>query len=154
MEVLGQLWLYDPACSGALVLDHRHAGGGAATCVVSDVLWGEVLSLVRWAQAALGGPEPLRPGTAWRTAAASAALLRRLPALCDDLGECWAVPAPARPAGGPARVRLHDAADQLARRLRAPGDRTPLCVLAAHVDELGAAAVALLAEGADRTWSS
>ena len=154
MDAPGQLWLYDPASSGALVRAHRPAGGGAATCVVSDVLWGEVLTLLRWAQAALAGPEPLRPGAAWRTAAASAGLLRRLPALCDELGECWGVPEPAPPAGGPAGARLRCAADQLARRLRAPTDRTPLCVLAAHVDEVGAAAVALLAEGADWTWSS
>jgi hypothetical protein len=154
MDAPGQLWLYDPASSGELVRAHRPAGGGAATCVVSDVLWGEVLSLVRWARAALAGPEPLHPGAAWRTAAASAAMLRRLPALCDELGECWVVPAPAPPAGGPARARLQLAADQLALRLRAPADRTPLYVLAALADEVGAAAVALLAEGADRTWSS
>jgi hypothetical protein len=144
-----QPWLYDPAGSAAVVRAHRPAGGGAATCVVSDVLWGDVLSLVRWAYATLACPADLRSGTAWRTAAASAALLRRLPALCDELGECWAAPAPEQHADGPARRRLRRSADQLVARLRAPGDRTPLCVLAAHVDELGAAAVGLLAEGTE-----
>jgi hypothetical protein len=143
-------WLYDPASSSAVVRAHRPAGGGAATCVVSDVLWGDVLSLMRWADATLAGPPDLRSGTAWRTAAAAAALLRRLPALCDELGECWAAPAPGRHAEGPAGQRLRRSADQLAARLGAPGDRTPLCVLAADVDELGAAAVALIVGG---TWA-
>jgi hypothetical protein len=142
-------WLYDPAGSAAVVRAHRPAGSGAATCVVSDALWGDVLYLVRWAHAALAAPAGLRAGTAWRTAAASAALLHRLPALCDELGECWVVPAVDPPTGGPAVARLRLASDQLAARLRAAGDRTPLCVLAAQVDEVGAAAVALLAEGAD-----
>ena len=149
-----QPWLYDPAGSAAVVRAHRPAGGGAATCVVSDVLWTEVLALVRWASATPAAPRELRSGTAWRTAAASAALLRRLPALCDELGECWAVPAAPPPTGAPAGVRLRRAADELAARLLAPGDATPLCVLAAHVDELGAAAVALVAEDTDWTGSS
>ena len=143
-------WLYDPAGSAAVVRAHRPAGGGAATCVVSDALWGDVLSLVRWACAALAGPVDLRAGTAWRAAAASAALLHRLPALCDELGECWIVPAAEPPTGGPAAPRLRRSTDELAARLRAPGDRTPLCVLAVEVDEVGAAAVAVLAEGIDR----
>jgi hypothetical protein len=147
-------WLYDPAGSAAVVRAHRPAGGGAATCVVSDALWGDVLCLVRWAHAALAGPVGLRAGTAWRTAAASAALLHRLPALCDELGECWRVPAVEPPTGGPAAARLRSSTDQLALRLRAPADRTPLCVLAAEVDEVGAAAVAVLAEGADWAGSA
>ncbi len=147
-------WLYDPAGSAAVVRAHRPAGGGAATCVVSDALWGDVLSLVRWAYAALAGPVGLRAGTAWRTAAASAALLHRLPALCDELGECWAVPAADPPPGGPAAMRLRRSAARLAARLRAPGEPTPLCVLAAEIGEVGAAAVALLAEGADRAGSA
>lgn len=147
-------WLYDPAGSAAVVRAHRPAGGGAATCVVSDALWGDVLSLVRWAYAALTGPAGLRAGTAWRTAAASAALLHRLPALCDELGECWVVPAVEPSTGGPAAARLRRSTDRLAVRLRTSGDRTPLCVLAAEVDEVGAAAVALLAKGADWAGSS
>jgi hypothetical protein len=126
--------LYDPDASALLVRAHRVSGGGAATCVVSDAL----------------GPAELRSGTAWRAAAAAAALLRRLPTLCDELGECWSVP-PSRPVvAGPARPRLRRSADRLAARLGAPGDGTPLCVLAADVDDLGAAAVSLLAEDADR----
>jgi hypothetical protein len=143
-------WLYDPAGSSAVVRAHRPPGSGAATCVVSDALWRDVLALVRWAYATTSGPAELRSGTAWRTAAASAALLRMLPALCDELGECWVAPAPEPQPSGPAGRRLRWAADSLAARLREPGDRTPLCVLGVLVDELGAAAVALLAEGADR----
>jgi hypothetical protein len=141
--------LYDPATSARLVRAHRAAGGGAATCVVSDVLWGDVLSLLRWADATLVGPPQLRSGTAWRTAAAAAGLLRRLPVLCDELGESWPHQVPRPTVEGPARPRLQRSTDLLAARFRAPGDRTPLCVLAVDVDDLGAAAVALLAEDAD-----
>lgn len=142
-------WLYDPGSSAAAVRAHRPPGGGAATCVVSDALWQDVLAVVRWAYATTSGPRQLRSGTAWRTAAASAALLRRLPDLCDELGECWTAASPGAVAGGPAERRLRHAADQLADRLRAPGDPTPLRELGALVDELGAAAVALLAEETD-----
>ena len=165
-------WLFDPTGSGDLVRAHRPADGGAATCVVSDALWGDVLALVRWAHATVGAPADLRPGTAWRTAVASAALLRRLPALCDELGEGWPaspgefpgdLPAARQvdvpvdvmadvPAEYPARSRLSRAADRLAARLRSPGDGTPLSALATDVDALGAAAVALLAEEAD--WAA
>lgn len=142
-------WLYDPVTSADLVRAHRTAGGGAATCVVSDLLWSDVLSLLRWADATLAGPPRLRSGTAWRTAAAAAGLLRRLPALCDELGERWTAPAPRAALEDAARSRLRRSADRLAARLAAPRDRTPLSVLAVDVDDLGAAAVALLAEDAD-----
>jgi hypothetical protein len=140
--------LYDPRSSHALVLAHRPWGGGAASDVVSDAVWTDVLGLLRWARATLSCPGELLPGVAWRTAAASAALLRRLPTFCDERGECWrTVPTPA--GGGPARARLGDAAGQLSARLHAPGEQVPLSVLAVDVDAVGAAAVGLLAEGAD-----
>lgn len=142
-------WLYDPVTSADLVRAHRGVGGDAATCVVSDLLWGDVLSLLRWAEATLAGPPRLRSGTAWRTAAAAAGLLRRLPALCDELGERWSAPAPRPAPEASARSRLQRSAARLAARLAAPRDRTPVSVLAVDVDDLGAAAVALLAEDAD-----
>jgi hypothetical protein len=140
--------LYDPRSSHALVLAHRPCGGGAASDAVSDAVWTDVLGLLRWAEATLRCPGELLPGVAWRTAGASAALLRRLPAFCDERGECWRA-VPARDGGGPARARLADAAGRLRCRLHATGEQVPLSVLAVDVDAVGAAAVALLAEGAD-----
>lgn len=142
-------WLYDPVTSADLVRAHRGAGGGAATRVVSDLLWRDVLSLLRWADATLVGPPQLRSGTAWRTAAAAAGLLGRLPALCDELGEGWSAPSAQPAVEDAARLRLQRSTDRLAARLAEPGDRTPLRALAVDVDDLGAAAVALLAEDAD-----
>lgn len=81
--------IYDPHASAALVRAHRPPGGGAASDVVSDAVWSEVLGLLRWSSTTLGCSGDLLTGTAWRTAAASAALLRRLPALCDERGEWW-----------------------------------------------------------------
>ena len=146
-----QTWLYDPVRSAQAVRAHRPSAGGAATCVVSDVLWGDVLSLVRWARATSVCADDLRAGAAWRTAAAAAALLRRLPSLCDELGEPWTVP-DARTTTGPARRGLQRSAERLADRLATPADRTPVRELAADVDELGAAAVAVLVQDAD--WAA
>jgi hypothetical protein len=146
-------WLYDPAVGGVLVRAHRPASSGAMTCVVSDVVWTDVLQLLRWADAALRAGPDLLPGTAWRTAAAAAALLRRMPGLCAELGVDW--PGPARDperAGIPARERVRAAAARLSARLRATGRVTSLPDLAGDVDALGAAATALLAERAD--WSA
>ena len=148
-----QTWLYDPVRSQQAVRAHRPSAGGAATCVVSDVLWGDVLSLVRWARATSVCADDLRAGAAWRTAAAAAALLRRLPSVCDELGEPWTAPDAETSAVGPARRRLRRSAERLADRLAAPGDRTPVRELAADVDALGAAALAVLVEDADRTAS-
>jgi hypothetical protein len=142
-------WLYDPVRSAEAVRAHRPSGGAAATCVVSDVLWGDVLALVRWARATSACPGDLRAGAAWRTAAAAAALLRRLPSLCDELGEPWTAPDPELPAAGPARWTLQRSAERLAGRLATPGDRTPVPELAADVDAVGAAAIAVLVEDTD-----
>jgi hypothetical protein len=143
-------WLYDPAGSGAVVRAHRPAGGGAATSVVSDAFWGDVLSLVRWARATSACPADLRPGAAWRTATAAAGLLRRLPDLCDELGVTWRVPDAGVPAAGSAWEALQRSADRLADRLGTPGDRTPVHELADDVAALGAAAVTVLV--ADTDW--
>jgi hypothetical protein len=121
---------------------------------VSDAVWSDVLAVVRWAEATLGCGTDLVAGTAWRTAATSAALLRRLPGLCGELGLAWpGVPVPAPDAEGDGRARLRAAADRLAGRLWSPaeglGDRDLVAAVAGDVDEVGAAAIALLAEGAD-----
>ena len=97
-----QTWLYDPVCSAQAVRAHRPSAGGAATCVVSDVLWGDVLALVRWARATSVWADDRRAGAAGRTAAAAAALLRRLPSPCDERGEPWTAP-DERTTSGPAR---------------------------------------------------
>jgi hypothetical protein len=141
--------LYDPHTGGALVRAHRPIGGGAASDVVSDAVWSDVLGLLRWARATLRCSGDLLPGVAWRTAAASAALLRRMPAYCDERGECWSLELATPVAVGTVRDRLHCAAAVLWARLRAPQEDLPLCVLAVEVDAVGAAAVGLLAEGAD-----
>jgi len=149
-------WLYDPSVGGLLVRAHRPPTAGAVGSVVSDALWSDVLALVRWAEATLGCGTGLVAGTAWRTASASAALLRRLPGLCGELGLAWpGVPVPAPQADGSAPERLRAAADRLAGHLWSPveglGDRDLLEAVAADVDAVGAAAIALLAERADWT---
>jgi hypothetical protein len=117
-------WLYDPAVGGLLVRAHRAPGGGAAGDVASDVLWSEVLGVLRWAEATLGCPAELAEGSAWRTAAAAAGLLRRLPGLCAEAGLPWpGAQADPDEAGLPGRERLAAAADRLAGLLCArPAD--------------------------------
>jgi hypothetical protein len=148
-------WLYDPSLGGVLVRAHRPPAAGAAGSVVSDVMWTDVLGVLRWADATLSCRPELAGGTAWRTAAAAAALLSRLPGLCDELGVPWsgAVGVPAVDPV-PAADRLRAAVDQLAGRLCAPERpdvEVVLTVLARDVDEVGAAAIAVLAEGTDWT---
>jgi len=152
-------WLYDPAVGGVLVRAHRSPAGGPADDVVSDVLWSEVLGLLRWAEAALGCPPVLVEGAAWRTAATAAALLRRLPALCAEAGLPWpGVQGDPDAAVLPGRERLTTAADRLAGLLCArPADAGPLelvQLVAADVDAIGAAAIALLAAQTDWTVAS
>jgi hypothetical protein len=141
-----------------LVRSHRRPAAGAARAVVSDAVWTDVLGLLRWAEATLTCPADLRSGTAWRTAAGAAALLRRLPGLCGELGVAWpGVSAAPAPVGGAAALRLRTAVDRLALLLCSPevdaADRLGGAVaeLARGVDDIGAAAVAVLAEGADWT---
>ena len=136
---------------------HRSPAGGPADDVVSDVLWSDVLGLLRWAEAALGCPPALVEGAAWRTAAAAAALLRRLPVLCAEAGLAW--PGVQGDPDGvplPARARLAAAADRLAALLCArPAGVTWSDLVervAADVEAIGAAAIALLTEGTD--WTS
>ena len=49
-------WLYDPSLGGVLVRAHRPPAAGAASSVVSDVVWGDVLGVLRWAEATLTCP--------------------------------------------------------------------------------------------------
>ncbi|MFQ1001988.1 hypothetical protein [Modestobacter sp. SSW1-42] len=152
-------WLYDPAVGDVLVRAHRSAVGGPADDVVSDVLWSDVLGLLRWAEAALGCPPALAEGAAWRTAARAAALLRRLPVLCAEGGLPWpGVQADPDDTVLPGRERLAAAADRLAgllcARPPAVGPLELVTRVAADVDEIGAAAIALLAEGTDWTATS
>jgi len=147
-------WLYDPSLGGVLVRAHRRRDAGTTGSVVSDVVWGDVLGVLRWADATLTcGPE-VATGTAWRTAAAAAALLRRLPGLCGEVGVPWPGPLAASGTRGlTARERLRGAADRLALRLCAPEEGLPdvLGGLARDVDEVGAAAIGVLAVGTDWT---
>ncbi|GAA4727550.1 hypothetical protein GCM10023328_02260 [Modestobacter marinus] len=150
-------WLYDPSAGGRAVRAHRPPSAGAVDAVVSDALWTDVLRVVRWATATLDCRPELVHGTAWRTAAASAGLLRRLRGLCAEVGLVWPGFSAVDP-DGPARGRLRAATGRLSAHLSSPGQDVltseGLAAVAADVDAVGAAAVALLAEEADRTVCS
>ena len=152
-------WLFDPEMGAVLVRAHRSPAGGAAGDVVSDVLWSEVLGLLRWAEATLGCAPVLAEGVAWRTAATAAAVLRRLPGLCAEAGIAWpGAQGDPEEAPLPGRQRLASAADRLTGLLCArPASVDPLELVgqvAAAVDAVGAAAIAVLAEGVDWTVAS
>jgi hypothetical protein len=136
-------WLFDPSATQRLVLAHRGDDAPPVRCVVSDVVWSEVVVLLRWARASEAAG--LETGVLWRLAAACGDLLRRLPALSDEMAEPWR-PTPAvdvRP-DLPAPVRIDLVAGRLTRLLRATGP-IPLRTLAAEVDALGEAAIGALA---------
>jgi hypothetical protein len=143
-------WLFDPTTTRGLVLAHRPADRSAVHCVVSDVVWHDVVRLLRWAAADTGGATRLDSGRWWRLAAGCAELLRRLPALADELAEPWRpaelhatdAPAGSEPSG---TARVTATAGRLARLLRSPGP-LPLAALALEIDSLGAAAISALAE--------
>ncbi|WP_448628300.1 hypothetical protein [Geodermatophilus sp. URMC 64] len=140
--------LFDPAAAHDLVLARRPAVPTAVQGVVSDVVWGEVVRLLRWATADTGGSAVLESGTWWRLAAGCAEFLRRYPGLSAELDEPWdAVPPPDLP--GPGAARVAAAAARLAALLRSV-EPLPLRRLAAEVDALGAAAIGALAE---RAWA-
>ena len=88
--------------------------------VVSDVVWADVVGLLRWADAGTRGAGQLESGTWWRLAAGCADLLRRLPGLSAEIGEPWSIP-PATDGDGPTgRARVAVVADRLAWALRSP----------------------------------
>jgi hypothetical protein len=140
--------LFDPWASRALVLAHRPSAATAVDSVVSDTVWTEVLHLLRWAAADPQGDAARETGTWWRLATGCADLLRRLPALGDEVDEpsVPAGPAEDRSDGRPVE-RIAGAAEELAALLRAAAP-VPLMLLATRVDALRAAAVGALAERA------
>ena len=137
--------LFDPRSAHGLVLAHRPPSRSPVACVVSDVVWHEVVVLLRWAAAGTDGTPGLEAGRWWRLATGCADLLRRLPALSDELEEPWQAVGPARSPAGTGEERVERAAQRLWRLLRSPGP-LPLALLAAEVDALGAAAISALAE--------
>jgi hypothetical protein len=139
--------LFDPQAAHGLVLARRPPTRSAVACVVSDVVWHEVVVLLRWAAADTHGTPELETGRLWRLATGCADLLRRLPGLSDELEEPWqpvrAPDIPVRPGAG----GVEQAARRLELLLRNPAP-LPLAVVAAEVDALGAAAISALAETA------
>jgi hypothetical protein len=141
--------LFDPAGAHRLVLARRPPACPPVTCVVSDVVWQDVVQLLRWSAATTSSAH-LDAGRWWRLAAGCAELLRRLPALCDELGEPWDPAAPPDDAVLPGRVRVAFSSVRLVRLLRTP-DPVPLRSLAGEVDALGAAAISALAQASSWT---
>jgi uncharacterized protein (DUF2237 family) len=141
-------WLFDPDGTRALVLARRSPGGRPVDDVVSDVVWGEVVRLLRLASAGASATGALRSGSWWRLAARCAALLRRMPAFSAEVAQPWSVDPPAAvPPGTPPADRVALVAGRLAALLRS-GRPVLLRSLAAEVDALGEAAVQALAADA------
>jgi len=140
--------LFDPDSSHDLVLGHRPCPQTAVRCVVSDVVWGEVVCLLRWASAGTGGSAALQTGTWWRLAAHCAALLRRFPALSAEIDEPWGTTPPVALPVATGAERVDAVAARLAAMLRSP-EQVPLCALAAEIDALGEAAVTALTDRTD-----
>ncbi|WP_409330702.1 hypothetical protein [Trujillonella humicola] len=139
----GHPWLFDPAAAHSTVLGHRPAGSSAVAAVVSDAAWADVVALLRWADAGTRAPAPLAAGTWWRLAAGCAALLRRLPGLCAEVGEPYGVDGLPGEDGRPAGERVARATARLTSLLRSR-QPVPLRRLASEVDALGAAATGML----------
>jgi hypothetical protein len=143
--------LFDPDAASRLVLARRPVsrspGRAVVADVVSDVVWTDVVRLLRWATAAPDAPLALRTGAWWRLAVGCSDLLRRLPSLGDELAERWSGAAAGAPVDddAPAGERARRATGRLATALLAPAP-PDLRALAVLVDALGAAAVAVLAE--------
>jgi hypothetical protein len=142
-------WLFDPHDARRMVLARRPKDSSAMTSVVSDVVWHDVVHLLRWSAATTGSTD-VDAGRWWRLAAACADLLRRLPALCDELGEPWGVTAPVDDAELAAPARVVVSTVRLAALLRTP-DPVPLRRLAGAVDALGAAAISAYAQAS--SWA-
>jgi hypothetical protein len=146
MDADPRRWLFDPPTAHRLVLARRPVPRSAVSGVVSDVVWTDVVRLLRWATADTGGRTGLEAGRWWRLAAACADLHRRLPALVDEVGEPWQGDDAAPEAVGPdGEARVARAAARLAALLRAD-EPVPLQTAAAAIDALGAAALSAFAE--------
>ena len=137
--------LFDPTDARALVLARRPADCPAVTAVVSDAVWQEVVRLLRWAAASTAASPNLDGGRWWRLASGCADLLRRLPALCDELGEEWDRPAVPGDDTADGVARVERTAERLLGLLRT-GAPVPLRTIAGEIDALGAAAITALAE--------
>ena len=136
--------LFDPRAASDLVLARRPPTRSAVADVVSDVVWHEVVVLLRWAAADTHGSPELEAGRWWRLATGCADLLRRLPALSDELAEPWQPLGRAGPVPRTREAGVEQACDRLARLLRSPV-APPLSALAVEVDALGEAAITALA---------
>ena len=146
--------LFDPAASHDLVLTRRRHPGSAVDDVVSDVVWGEVVRLLRWAAAGSWTSGRLARGIWWRLAQGCAELLRRMPGLSAEVHEPFGVPDAdsvdmSSEAEGTPAERVGRAADRLAEMLRSPEPPT-LLALAAAVDALGVAAISAYVDAT--TW--
>jgi hypothetical protein len=113
-------------------------------------VWQEVVRLLRWAAASTAASPNLDSGRWWRLASGCADLLRRLPALCDELGEEWDRPAVPDDDAVDGAARLERTAERLLGLLRT-GEPMPLRTIAGEIDALGAAAITALAETS--TWT-
>lgn len=140
-------WLFDPPTAQRLVLARRPVPRTAVSGVVSDVVWTDVVRLLRWATADAGGLAEVDAGRWWRLAAACADLHRRLPALVDEVGEPWRadVRVPSAPDGLDGELRVERASARLAALLLSD-EPVPLQTVAAEIDALGAAALGAYAE--------
>jgi hypothetical protein len=127
-------WLFDPSDAQRLVLARRPPGSTAMTSVVSDVVWHDVVHLLRWSASTTTSAD-VDAGRWWRLAAACADLLRRLPALCDELGEPWDVTVPTEDRAMPGRARVAETTVRLA----------------GEVDALGSAAISAFAQAS--SWA-
>ena len=143
-------WIFDPTVTHRVVLAHRCGPGAAVSCVISDVVWQEVIGLLRWAMASTGRAPDLEPGRWWRLAAGCADLLRRLPAFGDEIGAPWL---PAAPPVEPTSVGAERVAEVTGRLLALARSAEPLHLprLAVEIDALGAAAVSALAQ--ESSWA-
>ncbi len=140
-------WLFDPPTAHRLVLARRPVPATAVGGVVSDVVWTDVVRLLRWATADTGGLTEVETGRWWRLAAACADLHRRLPSLVDEVGEPWQGDDPVLPDpdGLDGEARVGRAAGRLVALLLSD-QPVRLQTVAAEIDALGAAALSAFAE--------
>ena len=144
-------WLFDPEVARRVVLARRPGPEDVVGVVVSDEVWTRVVGLLRWADGAGRAAPGLTAGVCARLAADCAALLHRLPALLDELGEGLVedghdVAGSAEPAD-----RVQAVAAEITELLLSAGP-VRLPVLADTVFRLGAAAISVAADRTD--WSA
>ena len=142
--------LFDPRAAHGLVLARRPPSRSAVADVVSDVVWHEVVVLLRWAAAGTRGAPEVEAGRWWRLATGCADRLRRLPGLSDELEEPWQAVGPVETPAGTGQERVEQACRRLWLLLRSPAP-PPLAVLAAEIDALGAAALGALVDASPWT---